>query len=158
MAVTDIEQIMTSTESRPNDGLLTYIKAECGGDWDKFQLRPWHFNMVGQAGPMGTGYLLLDDESEVNMETNMVTQDVMLGYCMAIDQAKAYVQAAKLRDKLNRVIHEWSRCHLHWVKEIKLFSGGMTPPMPSHQIASEIAGAWAIVVFRVFQITYRAYE
>lgn len=147
-----------------NLGLIPYLSDRLGGDWDRFQLRPWNFKSTEPA-PTDEKLLSNDNNSGFRLgiqqwqrskdgRTITVNQRVTIGYLLTHeDPFELQLVAAELALKINESVSEWSCC-TQWAKEcIEVSAGGFTYSQNA-TISSGNPNAWAIAVVREFELIF----
>lgn len=147
-----------------NLGLIPYLSDRLGGDWDRFQIRPWNFKSADPAPAPGqlpdndnnSGFRLGSQQWRRSHDgrTSTVSQEIRLGYLLThADSFELQIAAAELAIKINEAVSEWSCC-TQWTQEcIDITDGGFVYS-PNPTISSGNPGAWAIAVVREFKLVF----
>lgn len=144
----------------PEVGLISYLDAKLGSwllqdDWNRFQIRGWSFDTPGDT----SGFRLREARTKVVAEQYIeTTQTIILGKIMIYEQPNCATNAdaGRLREKLDRIIVEWSHCQVPGLAVPVTQIGGTILTLQDKNISSEQQGAWAMIVVREFEITYVA--
>ncbi|MGL5063861.1 MAG: hypothetical protein ACRC62_28065 [Microcoleus sp.] len=158
-----IRDILTSADTT-NLGLIPYLSDRLGGDWDRFQIRPWNFKTTDPAPTDGrladndnnSGFRLGSQQWQRTQDqrTITVTQELRVGYLLTNDDPlELQIAAAELALKINEGVSEWSCCTQWTHKCIDTTLGGFVYS-PSPQISSGNPRAWAIAVVREFELVF----
>lgn len=157
-----IREILTSPDP-DNLGLIPFLSQHIGGDWDRFQLRPWDF---ATAQPPAVGQLLTGNDQRTgfrwgverrvrNGERSFIlTREIRLGYVISHpDALEAQILAAELSDLVGDIVDHWGCCTQHLEKCISESEAGYVyAPNPTISSGNELG--WAIAVARRCEIQY----
>lgn len=158
-----IRDILTHDDPT-NLGLIPYLSDRLGGDWDRFQLRPWNFK---SADPAPTDNKLPDNDNNSGFRfgqqqwqrsedgrTFSCTQEIRLGYLLTHDDPlELQIVSAELALKLNEAVSEWSCC-TQWARQCIDTSIGGFVYSPNPNISSGNPRAWAIAIVREFELIF----
>ena len=160
-----IRDIMTSSDP-DNLGLIPFMQKNLGGDWDRFQLRPWNFDLkpgstVGQLRSLDyqSGFRLglqRKKRSAPGSHISIVLQELRIGYELVVDsQLTGQIAAAELALRISDTVEEWSCCTHHVSKCVDESIGGFVYA-PNPTISSGNPMAWVISVVREFELEFDA--
>lgn len=139
-----------------NLGLIPYLTEALGGEWDRFQLRPWDFKspeLATNGNNSGFRLGLVNWHREPD-NCVYINQEVRVGYQIASgDPLELQIAAGELSVKLAEAISTWSCCTV-WSKEIVLDTTGNYAYSPNPTISSGNPGGWTITVIVEFELIY----
>ncbi|MGL5065748.1 MAG: hypothetical protein ACRC62_37745 [Microcoleus sp.] len=156
-----IRDILTNSTT-DNLGLIPYLAEALGGEWDRFQLRPWDYKDLKTAdlsidrslNDSGFRWGLVKWERKEDNRV-FINQEMRVGYLlMSGEQLELQIAAAELYAKLAAAISTWSCC-TDWAKEIVMEAGGGYNYSTNPTISSANAGGWVIAVIVEFELIYQ---
>lgn len=147
-----------------NPGLFPYLRDRLGGDWDRFQIRPWNFKSVEPAPSDGlladndnnSGFRWgeLTEERSPDQRTRKVGLEVRIGYILTgTDSYELQFSVLELALRINDVVQNWSCC-TQWTSECIDVSVGGFAYSPNPTISSGNPSAWAISIARSFKLIF----
>ena len=140
-----------------NLGLIPYLTEALGGEWDRFQLRPWDFKSPELASNGNNSGFRLGLVNWHREDDNCIyiNQEVRVGYQITSDDPlELQIAAGELSIKFSEAISTWSCCTI-WAEEIVLNTTGNYAYSPNPTISSGNSGGWTITVIVEFELIYK---